>query len=214
MSKKTLSILIIIAIVIGLPVAWYLLSPLWRTMVVNDPSPIISVSDTTAPDSVPPLPVSVHHTPEPTPAPAPAPIPLPPEKESPAPTPQVPPTAPPAPTPPPPAPVPTPAPQARVISQGNFVPQAHSVAGQVLLIDNQGKKILRFENFESTNGPDVRVYLSTGYDIRDAVELSSLKATSGNVNYDVPAGVDTATYNKVLIWCRPFRVLFSSADLK
>ncbi len=102
-----------------------------------------------------------------------------------------------------------------VISQANLVPSAHDVEGRVLLIDEHdlNKKILRFEDFETVNGPDLFIYLSADLEANDFVNLGEIKATKGNVNYEIPEGTDLTKYNKVLIWCRAFRVLFSYADL-
>lgn len=43
--------------------------------------------------------------------------------------------------------------------------------------------------------------------------LGKLKANNGNQNYNIPSEIDLAKYDTVLIWCRPFSVLFGSADL-
>ena len=48
----------------------------------------------------------------------------------------------------------------------------------------------------------------------DFIDLGKIKATKGNVNYDIPEGVDTDKYNKVLVWCVPFGVIFSYSELK
>ncbi len=102
----------------------------------------------------------------------------------------------------------------KIIAQGNFIAHAHTVNGVALLIEQEGKKTLRFENFETVNGPDVRIYLSKDLTNKDYIDISSLKATKGNVNYEIPASVDTSKYNNVLVWCRAFSVLFSSATLE
>lgn len=104
--------------------------------------------------------------------------------------------------------------QARLVASGEFKPRAHDVAGKALLIERAGQKILRFEDFETINGPDVRIYLSSELGVDDAVELGAIRATRGNVNYEVPPGTDTAKYNKVLVWCYAFSILFSYAELK
>ena len=80
----------------------------------------------------------------------------------------------------------------------------------VSLID--GSKILRLENFNSTNGPNVHVYLSTDKRATD-YDLGKLKANNGNQNYNIPAGTDIRKHNIVLIWCKDFSVLFGSAVL-
>ncbi len=100
------------------------------------------------------------------------------------------------------------------LAQGNFIPSAHEVSGRALLLENDGKKILRFEDFDTVNGPDLRIYLSTDTTTKDFIDLGEIKATKGNVNYEVPADVDTKKYSTVLVWCKAFTVLFSSAKLE
>lgn len=104
--------------------------------------------------------------------------------------------------------------RARIVSQANFKPRAHDVAGKALLIEQNGQYTLRFENFETINGPDVDIYLSSELGDSDFINLGDLKATKGNVNYSVPAGTDITKYNKVLVWCRAFSILFSYAELQ
>jgi hypothetical protein len=103
---------------------------------------------------------------------------------------------------------------AKLIAQGDFVPKAHDVKGKALLIEEGDKKTVRFENFETINGPDVHIYLGSDLDAKDFVDLGEMKANSGNINYAIPAGVDTTKYNKVLVWCKAFKVLFSYAEIK
>jgi len=104
--------------------------------------------------------------------------------------------------------------QPRIIAQGALVPKEHAAEGTVLLIEQNGKKILRFENFRTDNGPDLKIYMSRDFQNKDYVSLGDIKATQGNVNYELPSTIDTNTYNHVLIWCEQFRVLFSGAELK
>lgn len=100
-----------------------------------------------------------------------------------------------------------------LLAQGMFKPRAHDVQGSALLIEKDGKKILRFENFETINGPDLHIYLSSELSTEDFVDLGEIKATKGNVNYNIPQNIDLKKYNKVLVWCEPFKVLFSYAEL-
>lgn len=102
---------------------------------------------------------------------------------------------------------------AKVTARGTFRERVHQVSGTALLIERGGQKTLRFEDFDTLNGPDLHVYLASGLSDEDYVDLGSLRATSGNVNYAVPAGTDTSKYTKVLIWCEPFSVLFGYAEL-
>jgi hypothetical protein len=83
-----------------------------------------------------------------------------------------------------------------------------------------GSRILRLEDFESTNGPDLFVYLTAGDQAdddatldADFVNLGVLRGNVGNQNYDLPAEVDLSRYDTVVIWCRRFTTSFGAADL-
>jgi hypothetical protein len=103
---------------------------------------------------------------------------------------------------------------AQVVASGDFKERAHEVNGKALLIEDGAKQILRFEDFETINGPNLHIYLSSELGDGDFIDLGKIKATNGNVNYEIPPGTDTEKYNKVLVWCVPFKVLFSYADLE
>ena len=91
----------------------------------------------------------------------------------------------------------------------------HEVQGDARILEiGDNTNYLRLENFKSTNGPDLYVYLSTDEKASDFVSLGSLKGNIGNQNYKIPEGVDLSKYNKVLIWCKSFSVLFGSAELE
>lgn len=90
----------------------------------------------------------------------------------------------------------------------------HNAEGQVVVFQlGDGSSILRLEDFKSTNGPDLYVYLSTDKTASDIVNLGRLKGDMGNQNYDIPQGTDLEKYDTVLIWCRAFSVLFGSAEI-
>jgi hypothetical protein len=36
----------------------------------------------------------------------------------------------------------------------------------------------------------------------------------GNQNYDIPAGTDLSRYQSVVIYCKPFHVVFATATLR
>ena len=90
----------------------------------------------------------------------------------------------------------------------------HDAQGDTFTIPlENGSNVLRLENFKSTNGPDLYVYLSTDKGASEYVDLGKLKGSSGNQNYDIPEDVDLDKYSNVLIWCKAFGVLFGSAEL-
>ena len=90
----------------------------------------------------------------------------------------------------------------------------HDAQGKAYTIPLEGgKDVLRLENFKSTNGPDLYVYLSKDKGASEFINLGKLKANNGNQNYDIPNEVNLAEYNQVLIWCKAFGVLFGSAEI-
>jgi Electron transfer DM13 len=98
------------------------------------------------------------------------------------------------------------------VGAGDGTHHAEGVAKEISTED--GRKFIRFENFEVTNGPNLFVYLATDKNVSDFVDLGVLKANIGNQNYEIPDGTDLAKYKTVVIWCKAFSVLFGSADLK
>ena len=89
----------------------------------------------------------------------------------------------------------------------------HPASGNVRVVSAGGKTYLRYENFKTINGPDLFIYLSNDLDAKEFVNIGELKATEGNVNYEVPAGVRVSDFRYALVWCRAFGVLFNFADL-
>ncbi len=79
--------------------------------------------------------------------------------------------------------------------------------------------LLRFEEFEATNGPDLRVMLVTNpnptssADKGEFIDLGALKGNVGNQNYEIAADVDISQYQSVIIYCRAFSALFATAPL-
>ena len=109
----------------------------------------------------------------------------------------------------------------RILLSGQLRSLEHRSSGRVVLIAlADDSRILRFEQLETSNGPDLHVYLSAvpassswyGYD-RDFVDLGSLKGNEGNQNYLVPASVDLSRYGTAVIWCKRFSIGFAVASL-
>jgi hypothetical protein len=109
-----------------------------------------------------------------------------------------------------------------VLGSGPFHSVAHESKGTASIYQlADGKRILRFTNFETSNGPDVHVYLVAANDASDNetvkkagfLELGSLKGNIGDQNYEIPADVNLAKYRAVTIWCKRFSVNFGTAPL-
>jgi hypothetical protein len=91
----------------------------------------------------------------------------------------------------------------------------HPASGSVKVIEkNDGSQVIRFEDFETINGPQLHLYLSKDLDASEFIDLGPIRGTEGNINYDVPEGVDIEEYPYVMHWCVPFSVLFNYAELR
>ena len=108
------------------------------------------------------------------------------------------------------------------LAQGQFHSGAHETKGTATIFQSaEGRKTLRLTDFQTSNGPDVHVYLVAAEDAKDSetvkrvgfVELGSLKGNIGDQNYDLPANIDLAKYRAVTIWCNRFSVNFGTAPL-
>ena len=95
----------------------------------------------------------------------------------------------------------------------------HTASGEVLLVRGpEGDLILRFQDYDVRNGPDLFIYLTPDPDgdvhVDGAIELSEIKATSGFVNYDVPADADAESFRAAVIYCKAFSVTFAVAQFQ
>ena len=106
------------------------------------------------------------------------------------------------------------------VARGQFETRAHSSHGTAAVVALAGGgRRLTLTDFDTSNGPDLRVYLVKGPlrgdgDVHGAVDLGRLKGNVGNQQYKVRDDVDIAAYSTVVIWCRAFSVSFAQADLR
>jgi hypothetical protein len=115
-----------------------------------------------------------------------------------------------------------PAPQIVTLAQGSFIPLGrYSGEGTAIVLnDGSDQRFVRFENFSTDNGPDLRVYLSASDANADSdafdddfVDLGVLKGNIGDQNYEIPPDVDLSVYDTVVVWCVRFSTPFTAADL-
>jgi len=183
--------LVCMAIVVGLPLGWYLASPLWIRTELVEPAPavVLDAADAT-PTSAAVIPTAApgntgSNAPALTSAPA-----------TPAPTPFA----------------------VRRVSTGSFhgTDEFHYGRGTASIIETRpGRFTVRLDDFSVRNGPDLFVYLSPladGY-AKGALELGRLKATDGAFGYELPVGVDPSDFASAIIWCKQFSHLFAVAPL-
>ncbi|WP_408058935.1 DM13 domain-containing protein [Streptomyces zaomyceticus] len=111
------------------------------------------------------------------------------------------------------------------VAQGTFISHEHATTGTVKVVRlADGTHTLRLEGLDTSNGPDLRVWLSDApvkegkagwgvFDDGQYVSLAKLKGNKGDQNYPLPADVDWSKYPSVSIWCDRFDVSFGAAAL-
>lgn len=113
----------------------------------------------------------------------------------------------------------------RTLASGELISHEHATSGTVKLVRlADGSHIIRLENLDTSNGPDLRVWLTDApvkegkagwrvFDDGKYVSLGKLKGNKGSQNYALPREVDPSSYNSVSIWCDRFDVSFGAAEL-
>jgi len=115
---------------------------------------------------------------------------------------------------------PSPPAEPALVGAGQFVGLAgHDGTGDAGIFQNpDGSLVLRFENFDIDNGPDLEVYLVPGADQTSpadgSIHLGELKGNIGDQNYELPPGTELApgAYT-ALVWCEAFSVEFVGATI-
>ena len=105
------------------------------------------------------------------------------------------------------------------VLRGQFVDidAIHKGTGSAEIAIIDGEPLLIFgDNFQTTDGPDLVVYLSpnnvaAGEELGDFVTLGDLKLPTGRQAYNAPENYED--FKSVVVWCRAFGVLFTAADL-
>lgn len=112
-----------------------------------------------------------------------------------------------------------------VLAVGTLISHEHASSGTVKILRlPDGSQIIRFENLVTSDGPDLRIWLTDApvidstegwyvFDDGNYLDLGPLKANKGDQNYVIPPGTDLSTYSSVSIWCARFAVSFAAADL-
>lgn len=121
----------------------------------------------------------------------------------------------------------TPAPPAGPVDllTGSFISHEHTTSGSVRVIENpDGTRQLALVGLQTSNGPDVHVWLSAGPVLEgtdgwftaagyDHIDLGPIKGNIGDQLYDIPADVDLSVFRTVDLWCEQFSVSFGAAAL-
>ncbi len=107
------------------------------------------------------------------------------------------------------------------LARGTFVPLDHATSGTVRVLETgDDSRVVRLEGFETENGPDLYVYLTTnraggdkGAFDDEFIDLGRLKGNQGDQNYDLTADADLSRFRTIVIWCDRFNSPFGAADL-
>ena len=107
-----------------------------------------------------------------------------------------------------------------MLGAGRFVGLAgHEGAGDAGFFElEDGSVVLRLENFDIQNGPDLRLYLVSGPDQTspeaDSLDLGALRGNVGDQTYALPPefALTTGPWT-VLVWCEAFSVEFVAATV-
>lgn len=108
-----------------------------------------------------------------------------------------------------------------VLAEGMFneIDFVHRGEGSATIYElPDGGRVLRFENFRVTNGPDLHVFIAEAAnatqssELGEHIDLGQLKGNVGDQNYEIPADLDLSQFNSIVIYCVPFQVVFSVAS--
>jgi hypothetical protein len=111
------------------------------------------------------------------------------------------------------------------LAAGSLISHEHTTSGTVRIIKQQdGVRVLTLEDLDTSNGPDVHVWLSAARVVEgtggwftagsaDHYDLGIIKGNQGNQVYEIPADVDLSKYKSVDLWCVQFSVSFGAAEL-
>jgi hypothetical protein len=117
-------------------------------------------------------------------------------------------------------------PATQVLLTGKLITHEHETEGTVAVLRlADGSHVLRLENLATSDGPDLKVWLSDAkvvpgrpgwhlFDDGKYHSLGSLKGNHGNQNYAIPGTVKLDDFRSVAIWCDRFNVSFGAAELK
>lgn len=172
-----------ILVLIGLPIVWYLASPLFIDREVDEAFPTLAPSATQTMSAAVAMPDTMMEDPMP-------------EAD---------------------------AAEMTILAQGDFYDLGgHPGMGTATVYQlSDSSRVLRFENFEVLNGPQLHVWLvppdpvpdTVGREIPGYFDLGPLKGNIGDQNYELPDELILEDYGSVVIWCVPFRVPFNAAPL-
>jgi hypothetical protein len=108
------------------------------------------------------------------------------------------------------------------LASGAFRSLEHGTNGVARVVElADGARFLRLEDLDTSDGPDLRVYLTDQpvsddwgvWDDGRYVDLGALKGNVGDSNYRIPEELELSGFRTAVIWCRRFTVGFGVAPI-
>ncbi|GAA4824457.1 DM13 domain-containing protein [Nocardioides caeni] len=115
------------------------------------------------------------------------------------------------------------------LASAEFIDAEHGTTGTATIyLRSDGSRFLRLTDFETSNGPDLHVWITDRrsggdcegcfdswgiYDDGEHVGLGELKGNVGAQSYEIPEDADLADMRSVVVWCDRFNVAFGTADI-
>ena len=99
---------------------------------------------------------------------------------------------------------------------GEFQKIDYNVEGSFKVYSQNGKKVLRIENLDIANGPDVYLVLSNkkpSFGNKNYRIVDKLKANKGSFNVELESDIDFSKYKYLLIHCKTFSHTFAGAEI-
>ncbi len=110
---------------------------------------------------------------------------------------------------------------ANTIKTGLFEDRIHKASGNIKIIEKDGEYFaVLSEDFSTDAGPDLHLFLAQNPNPKNSeqihsgeyVDLGSLKSTKGTQTYKIPKEM-VDKFNSAVVYCKPFKVVFSISKL-
>jgi Electron transfer DM13 len=103
------------------------------------------------------------------------------------------------------------------IYQSKLFGQKEQISGTVRVMKDGDKTIVRLENFKRVPDLpaclDLRAQLNLDLEANNSLDLGPFRATSGNINFEIPSTEEYTMYNKFMLWCKTYRSNYAEADI-
>ena len=97
---------------------------------------------------------------------------------------------------------------------GGFVTVSSDTSGGATIVEENGKRYLKFDDsFSTEEGPDLFVLLHKeaipqSYSADQYMNLGDLQSIAGSQRYEIPEDISIEKFKSAVIWCRQFDVTF------